>query len=264
MRKIRSGNEHAATGAQSLLRADVIGDLVGVIDLKEGVAVHAVAGQREDYRPVAFGTIAGDPASLANHYLSLGIRRLYIADLDGLAGRQIQTSVLERLIDSTEKWDELLLDLGCSDAALAWFHGLHPRQRNSPMSSRMILATEALPSIEKLGEIANSIQGERLLIGIDYRDGVLLSRSGDEATWLDTARRAEISAAVVLDVASVGTGNSDAAAERCQRIHSIDPAMQLYSGGGISRFEDVLALRKAGCQRYLVATVLHQRRSTGC
>ena len=63
--------------------------VVGVIDLKDGTAVHAVRGERERYRPVS-SVIAGDdgdPLALARAFRSeLGLDDLYVADLDAIGG----------------------------------------------------------------------------------------------------------------------------------------------------------------------------------
>ena len=63
--------------------------LIGVIDVKDGHAVHARGGRRETYAPVskAAGTsIDGDPVRLARVYLdTFGIDDIYIADLDAIA-----------------------------------------------------------------------------------------------------------------------------------------------------------------------------------
>ena len=63
--------------------------LVGVIDLMGGVAVRAVGGRRDEYRPVV-GRLCDspDPLEIANAYReSYGIDTLYVADLDAILGR---------------------------------------------------------------------------------------------------------------------------------------------------------------------------------
>ena len=63
--------------------------VVPVIDLKGGMAVHAVRGERERYRPVrsVITDDAGDPVALARAFASeLGLDELYVADLDAIGG----------------------------------------------------------------------------------------------------------------------------------------------------------------------------------
>lgn len=62
--------------------------LIPVIDLKDGVVVHARAGKRADYRPLetSFG-LADDPVAIARGLLAVtGSPILYVADLDAIAG----------------------------------------------------------------------------------------------------------------------------------------------------------------------------------
>ena len=246
----------------------MIGDLVGVIDLKEGLAVHAVKGQRQHYRPVNIGVAgrvgdatdgphAGAPKALADHYWSLGLRRLYVADLDGMVHGQVQTATLEHLLSDANRWVEVLLDLGCQASATRGLRRIAAYLEQSGASHRLILATESAERIERLQRFAESIPVDRLLIGLDYREGVFIAASGDEELWLAAARRLGLAGAVVLDVASVGTGDSRHAANHCRRIRSLDARLKLYSGGGIRSADDVKALRACGCDRFLVATALH-------
>ena len=64
-------------------------DIIPVIDVRHGVAVRAVAGDRACYRPLETPLAASaDPLDVARGYLSLyPFRSLYVADLDGIEGR---------------------------------------------------------------------------------------------------------------------------------------------------------------------------------
>src|SRR4029079_18115661 len=70
-------------------RAGVMMDVIPVIDVRHGLAVAAVRGQRADYKPLATPLAAGsDPAAVARGYAALfTFPVLYVADLDGIEGR---------------------------------------------------------------------------------------------------------------------------------------------------------------------------------
>jgi phosphoribosylformimino-5-aminoimidazole carboxamide ribotide isomerase len=55
--------------------------VIPVIDLKSGAAVHAVRGERERYRPLRSGLVAGsDPVEVARAVReALGLGELYVA-----------------------------------------------------------------------------------------------------------------------------------------------------------------------------------------
>ena len=63
--------------------------IVPVLDLKGGLAVHAVRGQRDAYAPVRSTLAASaDPVELARAFRTkLGCDACYVADLDAITGR---------------------------------------------------------------------------------------------------------------------------------------------------------------------------------
>ena len=67
--------------------------IVGVIDLRDGQAVHASGGVRHAYAPVTISgrqMRPGDAATLAAFYGELGLQDVYAADLDAIAGKPWQ------------------------------------------------------------------------------------------------------------------------------------------------------------------------------
>src|SRR5215207_9055025 len=64
--------------------------IVGVIDIRDGRAVHARGGVRASYEPVrdvAGVDVRGDALALARVYVEqLGVPELYVADLDAITG----------------------------------------------------------------------------------------------------------------------------------------------------------------------------------
>src|SRR5688572_33321290 len=93
--------------------------LIGVVDLKAGRAVHARGGARERYLPVetiAGSRIDGDPLALAHVYVErFGLTTIYVADLDAIARERMNTEVLEGLAAIAPPW----VDAGISSAPLA-------------------------------------------------------------------------------------------------------------------------------------------------
>ena len=72
--------------------------VIGVIDLKDGVAVHAVRGERQSYRPVRSKLVEGaEPVAVARALHALGLRELYVADLDAILGRSPQETAVAEL-----------------------------------------------------------------------------------------------------------------------------------------------------------------------
>ncbi len=101
--------------------------IFGVIDLRGGVAVHAIAGRREEYRPLsleALGAVAsvgdrdqrGNAVALLDAFLGLGVGGAYIADLDSICDQtEVSLPTVSKLL---ERPGEFWIDLGISGERL--------------------------------------------------------------------------------------------------------------------------------------------------
>lgn len=267
--------------------------LVGVIDLKQGVAVHGVAGQRQRYQPVQLSRFTGrtsppaadgDPIGLVEHYRQQGVRRFYVADLDGLGGQAIQTRRLEQLIASSrhagdvvaQRW---ILDIGLnerlSESDLGWLLELG---QSSGYSIGWVVASESALSQHTVERLAERVDPATLILGIDLREGRLIGPANDGPAqrfkksasndgqdgqsaldqWIESGRVAGIEAALILDVSVVGTSSGPAAIQWCHQLHRRLPSWRLISGGGCRCAVDVATYVDAGCHECLVATALHR------
>ena len=88
--------------------------IIGVIDLLDGVAVHAVGGMRERYEAVA--GVHGDPLALARSYTEMGVDELYAADLDAIRGTGANDAIASGIAEACRA---LWLDAGVSSVGRA-------------------------------------------------------------------------------------------------------------------------------------------------
>jgi phosphoribosylformimino-5-aminoimidazole carboxamide ribotide isomerase len=222
--------------------------VIGVIDLKDGLAVHAVRGERQRYRPVRSGLVDGaDPVAVARALRDrLGLRELYVADLDAIAGGHGHDDVLRAL--ATEA--ELMVDAGVGDAA-----GVE--RVLSLGAARAIVGTETLKNAADFAELPL----ERLVLSLDMRAGRVLARDPELATLgpgeaLARLTRAGLREAIVLDLARVGSGEGPDVG-LLGELHGRFPQLALLAGGGVRDAADLRALGQAGAAGALVATALH-------
>ena len=233
--------------------------IIGVIDVRDGQAVHARGGVRAAYAPVdvaAGVNIAGNAVALARVYVEqLGVRELYVADLDAIArGTGAMNAALLR--DVVSIGVPVMVDAGVTtprDARIVLDAG----------AARVIVGLETLSDFDALAGICADVGGERVVFSIDLRDGALLASPEVLAvagTVADVATRAAVAgvgAAIVLDVARVGSGAGiDLALMRSVRVSL--PHAELFAGGGVRGKDDLTALADAGCDGALVATALHR------
>ncbi len=73
--------------------------LIPVLDIMAGLAVHAIGGDRGHYRPLRSLLHEGaDPVGMARAYRdALGLRDLYLADLDAIAGAPPRVALYREL-----------------------------------------------------------------------------------------------------------------------------------------------------------------------
>ena len=230
--------------------------LIGVVDLLGGRAVHARAGRRDAYAPVALAAGAplqppGDASALVRSYVeTLGVRELYVADLGAILHGSAQPELVRAL---TRSGAPVWLDAAVRDAAGA-------RAARALGAAHVVVGLETLPSFEALRGVCRAIDGEHVAFSLDLRDGVPLTAgraelAGDATALASHAVDAGARSVIVLDLARVGTGAGlDLAL--LARLRAAAPEITLLAGGGVRDEADLVALRDAGCDGALVASAL--------
>ena len=221
-------------------------EVLGVIDLRDGLAVRARGGRRANYMPiesVAGETIPrGDAAALARQYLArFGLTGLYVADLDAIEhGLPPQSEVAKLSSAGAPIW----LDAGIASASSA-------ERALSSGASRLIVGLETLPSFRALKSVVEAVGRERVVFSLDLRGGEPIAMVPElkEQRPKDLVARAAdagVGTTIVLDLARVGSG-AGVDLEMLARIKSVTPSVAVYAGGGVRSIEDIRLLQDAGC-----------------
>jgi len=233
--------------------------IIGVIDLRGGLAVHARAGRRESYAPVAQvageAIPAGDAVALARGYVDrCGLTELYVADLDAIAGgapHDAQIAAIAQL--GADVW----VDAGVSSAAAA-------RRVLDLGAAVVVVGLETLTSFDTLASICRTVGGRRVAFSLDLRDGTPILASHAAIARDATASRLAADAAaagagivIVLDLARVGVG-AGVDTTLLGRVRAAAPGVSLFAGGGVRGIEDLKRVEEAGCDGALVATALQR------
>lgn len=257
--------------------------VIPVVDIRGGVAVAAVRGDRARYRPLEtpLAPSTADPVAVA-----LGLRTLfpfctlYIADLDGIEGRGADTAMHERLAAA---WPgaELWIDDGGSGSENAgvgippllssptggeersgqplarqvpspWRGGLgwgEPRRPKVIVSH--VLGSESLTSLDEY-EHAREQTGPAAPLSLDFRGDQFIGPQGlleDATLWPQRV--------IVMTLARVGSGEGPDLARLGSIITRAGPR-EVYAAGGVRNVEDLHALRGIGAAGALIASALHQ------
>ncbi len=228
--------------------------VVPVLDLKNGCAVHAVAGRRSEYRIVQSVHGSGQaPVLLAQALMrSINTHDLYVADLDAILERGNNDQTVRALAAAGAR---VWLDRGIrseDDLSRALATGAHA----------LILALETAPPAKVVARWLRS--GRRLppvILSIDMLDGRLVaddfSQTGDVDEVVKQAVALGICRILLLDLQSVGRASGPTVLEFGRRIRRLWPELWICGGGGVRNVDDLLAAQRAGFDAYLVATALH-------
>ena len=231
-----------------------------MLDLKNGCAVAAVAGERDHYQPVRSTLhVSSDPLELAGAVRdTLGLRSLYLADLDSIAGDAPDFALYENLIGAGF---HLIVDAG--------LRNLQSAGRLLDLdwtSSAIVAALETLDGPDVLSEILAKLGAEQTVFSLDLFNGrprIALpgAWSSDHPLEL-TAEAIERGARrlLLLDVARVGTGRGLGTLSLLSQIRAEYPEVEVNAGGGISRMAEVIELKDAGAGAALIASALHDGR----
>jgi phosphoribosylformimino-5-aminoimidazole carboxamide ribotide isomerase len=226
--------------------------VVPVLDLLRSQVVHAVAGQRANYRPIKSRlTASAEPVqvgkALHDHF---GFTTFYVADLDAIAGAEPVFGTYDALRSTGFR---LWIDAGVVEAkraqALADF-GV----------ARIIAGLETLAGPHVLGQICQRLGGQ-LIFSLDLRSGQPVRSNGSwkNEAWaiLEQAIDAGVRAVLLLDLAGVGLRSGPGTEALCARLARASPEVEIITGGGVRDVSDLRRLEMLGVGTALMATALH-------
>jgi phosphoribosylformimino-5-aminoimidazole carboxamide ribotide isomerase len=223
-------------------------DIVPVLDIRDGIVVHARRGERASYAPLRSGLLAGsEPVAVLEAMLeavaSAGLQSpaAYVADLDAIVAGKAQWALLDKLRRASPV--PLWVDAGFGDAAAAMAaaaHGCVP-----------VIGSETLTTLDGLADALSGLAQARWILSLDHdaqgpRDPAgVLQRPG---LWPRDV--------IAMDLTRVGNsaGGVGTWLETCMGM-AADRAW--IAAGGVRDRGDLGSLRAAGASAVLVATALH-------
>ena len=217
--------------------------VIGVIDVRDGVAVHARGGVRERYEAI------GDPLDLARKYVDdCGVAELYVADLDAIEDpmRAAPHPCVRTLCERSAVW----LDAGVSSVVRA-------REAIALGAARVVVGLETLTSFDVLTSISTAVGGDRVAFSLDMRHGRPLGIGEGEHPAILASRAAGcgVSAIIVLDLARVGM-RAGLDVDLLEDVRHAARGVELIAGGGVRDDGDLNRLAEIGGDGALVATAL--------
>jgi phosphoribosylformimino-5-aminoimidazole carboxamide ribotide isomerase len=219
-------------------------DVIPVIDVRHGLAVAAVRGQRADYRPLVTPLATGShPADIARGYAALfTFPVLYVADLDGIEGRGRNaglTAELASAVPSTRLW----IDDGTPAREAA-------RRIGEEEYGTLVIGTESLGGDHDVSAL-RSLPPDRYVLSLDFNG----DRFDGPAVILDEAQHWP-HAVIVMTLSRVGSSEGPDL-ERIAAIVRRAGNRCIYAAGGVRNRADIEGVHAAGASGVLIATALH-------
>ena len=225
--------------------------MIFVMDLLDGVVVHAKRGEREKYVPIhRFSSIvtSSDPARVLE---AIKPKEVYIADLNRLMSTGNNRPILKDL--RTRNLDlRIMLDYGVK--------GMEDLKEavDAEMADKFVLGTETI-SFELLEEASKSDIINDICISLDlFNNEVLTSDTRmkiDPLQLIKELNKFPVRDVIVLELNRVGTksGIDFEFLARAVELSEHD----ILCGGGVRNCEDVHKMAAIGVKGALVATAVH-------
>jgi phosphoribosylformimino-5-aminoimidazole carboxamide ribotide isomerase len=215
-------------------------EVIPAIDVLDGRCVRLSEGRREQV------TIeGGDPGAAAARFAAEGAERLHLVDLDGAFSGRPTPGLIERIAAAgvPVQAGGGLRDVGAIQAAL------------DTGASRAVVGTAALGDLEALADRF----GDRLVVAVDARDGVVVSdgwvRESD-VTAAELARRCAAGGVRRLLVTSTRRDGSLRGPDLELLSKVLDAGLPVLAAGGIAALDDLTRIRDLGCEGAVVGSAL--------
>lgn len=229
-------------------------EIIPAIDIIDGKCVRLSQG---DYN--AKKVYNEDPLEVAKMFEDAGIRRLHLVDLDGAKAKQIvNTAVLEKIANNTK----LTIDFGGGvqsdkDIEIAFNSGA------SMVTGGSIAVRDRELFTSWIGKFGN----EKIILGADCKDHKIAVSGWQEETSLDildfieSYKKKGISKVICTDISKDGMLQGPSI-DLYKEILSVFPDLYLIASGGVSCFQDILDLEKAGVPAVILGKAIYENKVT--
>ncbi len=221
-------------------------EIIPVIDIRQGQVVHAVAGQRQSYRPLkTFLSASISPESIVQAFInSYSFKKIYIADLDAIEGCSDNHLIIEYLCDEFAFLD-FWVDQGISLS----------KNLNNPSRWKHVIGSETNLLPETMDEIISLAPD--VILSLDFQTNTFM---GDQNLLQETKLWPE--RVIIMNLARVGS-NSGPDYELISSLKNIIGDRKIYVAGGVRNEADLRMLSNMGVEGALIATALHTKQITG-
>ena len=220
-------------------------DIIPVIDIRRGQVVHAVKGQRQNYRPLQTSLCeSNSPEDIVQAFVnSYPFKTIYIADLDAIERQSNNDQIIRQLHDKFQSvtfW----VDQGLSS----------PTDLKNQCCGQHVLGSETNISPDTLNEIITI--SPDIILSLDFQTNTFL---GDQNLLQKTSLWP--GRIIIMSLAHVGSDNGPDY-ELISSLIKTAGDRKIYVAGGVRHETDLELLNNMGIDGVLIATALHTKRIT--
>lgn len=223
--------------------------VIPAIDLKNGLCVRLLQGRKSEMT-----VYNEDPVEVARAFASAGAEMIHVVDLDGAfnEAESPNRAVVMRIVDAVD----VPIEFG------GGIRSLEDVQRLCDAGvAQVVLGTVAAEAPTTLSDFVSSF-GSKICVGIDARDGRVMTRGWETATPLmavDLARSVAecgVERIIYTDIARDGALVGPNIEQTLAVARSAN--VRVTASGGVSSLEDIERLRDAGVDGVIVGKALYE------
>ena len=221
--------------------------IIPVLDISQGVVVHAICGDRSSYKPIQ-SSISKDskPESVLSSFFELyPFQTIYIADLDSIQGKDSQSELINKLAFDYKDC-QFWLDAGIKQ--------IYNKLDYKCSNIKFILGTENNFSLDEYDQLLQN--NPELILSLDFdKNGLMLNSEilNYSSYWPKKV--------IVMMLNLIGS-NKGIDKFTLEKIIKLNRTSELYSAGGIKDISNVHELTKMNMKGCLISTALHQKKIT--
>lgn len=221
-------------------------ELIPVIDIKNGIAVHAKLGQREHYLPIQSALCPSHKvASVIDCFLELAdFKIMYLADLNAITNDGDNQALIKALLQDYPKIN-FWVDSGfqAKPSALLAFENYRPILGSECYSDKEV---ECLKLFEKNFILSLDFSAQGLPLGSE-------KLFHEQQWWTQQI--------ILMTLARVGS-NLGVDLEKLTYYQSLNSKVEFIASGGVRSIEDAKLLQELGVKKALCASALHNKAIT--
>ncbi len=212
--------------------------IIPVIDLKNGIVVHAKQGQREQYQPIkSVLTPNSDIYSVLHGFLNLyAFDTFYIADLNAITGQGNNAALIYQVLNNF------------SDITF-WIDAGYQQAKIFPENYFPVLGSECFND-ENICELLDFKQ--RFMLSLDY--GITGEMLGAKKLFTETEFWSEN--VIVMTLNRVGSSQG-VNVDLLQQFKQNYPQKKFIAAGGVRDMADIQKLKSIAIKHVLLASALH-------